>query len=73
MFIPMMLLVPMALLAALAVAVIAIMIHVHMSDIGLCFLGKRELYLDKGVRRVRWCILYVPVYSYEGWHSTAML
>lgn len=64
-------LIPMSILASLAALIILFIFHMSMRDQGLCLIGKREFYLDDGVRLVKWCVLYVPVYTYEGAHSTA--
>lgn len=72
MFIPMPLLVPMLILAAISAVAIGARIQSWASARGLCLLGPCERYRDGGVRLTRWCVLYVPLHTSRGWHSTML-
>ena len=69
MFIPFWLLIPMAILAAGSAIILAGCFHFAMRDLGLCFLGRRDLYMDNHLLIERWCIFYIPVHSRRGCHS----
>lgn len=73
MHVPIALLIVMALLAAPTAARLAMSLDRTMDGMGLRLLGLRETYHDDGTRVERWCLLYVPVLTRRGWHSTLWL
>lgn len=72
MYIPMFLLIILCLFAAIPVIVLAAVVHSELKSRGLCFLGLAEEYQEDSVRIERWCLLYVPVVTRRGWHSTSL-
>lgn len=73
MFVPLWLLIPGTILAALSLAAIAVGIFFSMRDAGRRLLGPIDLYLDDHVLERRWCVLYLIVHRSIGCHSLASL
>ncbi|MFZ3481962.1 hypothetical protein [Sphingomonas sp. 3-13AW] len=73
MFVPLWALISLCVLAALPVLALGLLFHLAMHDRGLCFLGRRDIYLPNHVLQERWCFLYVPVHRRIGCHSLASL
>lgn len=72
MFVPLILLVPIVLLALIPLLMLLAAVDCHFCPQGLCLLGRTERYHADGVRMIRWCLLYVPVVTIRGHHSTSL-
>lgn len=69
MFIPLAILIPIALLALMPLALIATCIHHELSRKGLCLIGRCDQYLENHLLIERWCLLYIPLRRREAFHS----
>ena len=69
MFIPMSILIPMALLAFIPLAITAALIQSELSRHGLRLIGLSSQYRENNLLLERWCILYVPVRTWHRCHS----
>lgn len=73
MHVPFWALIPITTLAAITIVVIAMIVHVAMTDDGRCLFGRRDLYLENHVLEERWYALYVCVHVRIAAHSYSSL
>lgn len=73
MFVPMSILIPMALLALIPIVIVLLMIHNELRRAGLCFIGRCDQYLENHLLLQRWCLFYIPLRRREACHSYSTL